>query len=93
MYIAIVVLLCGILAGRLARPLVSRLPLRKLISGAIFLLLFLLGASIGKNSALLAQLPDFGWQALILMLFCVGGSILCCILIQPLFKNDSHKQK
>lgn len=47
---------------------------------SIFLLLFLLGLSIGANETLMGQLPELGGQALLLSLGGVGGSLLLAFL-------------
>lgn len=76
MYIALLAMLAGILAGRLLRNFIPSRPLSKVIFAFVLFLLFLLGAQIGASDELFASLPVLGWQALILMLTCVAGSIL-----------------
>lgn len=81
MYIALGIMLCGMLIGRILCNYISSRLLRPCIMCAILLLLFLLGLSIGGNAALLAQLGSLGLEALLLTLFCVAGSIAAqCIL-------------
>lgn len=92
MFTALAILVCGIAAGRLLRPWIPRAFLAWAVMGAIFLLLFLLGVSIGANDGLLRQLPGLGLDALVLMLHCVGGSIIASMLIGPLLRN-SRKTK
>ena len=48
----------------------------KTISLTIFLLLFILGVSIGSNSLIVNNLGKFGWQAIILAVSGVLGSLL-----------------
>lgn len=88
MFTALAILVCGIAAGRLLRSWIPRPLLARSVMGAIFLLLFLLGVSIGGNSGLLRQLPSLGLDALALMLFCVGGSIIASMLITPFLRNS-----
>lgn len=70
-------MLAGTAAGFLMR---RRLPLlrflEKGILWSIYLLLFLLGLSIGSNPEIVRQLPGLGGQALLLSLGAVGGSLL-----------------
>lgn len=87
MYTALLIMLGGIILGRLCRPWISLPLIRKLLLAAILLLLFLLGISIGANSKLMEKLPSIGLQALILMLFCVGGSIAISLLITPVLRK------
>ncbi len=69
---------------------------RKLIRGieraitwCIFLLLFLLGVSIGRNPLIMANLPSLGTTALIISLSGVAGSLLLALLI---WKTRLNKQ-
>lgn len=85
MYTALLIMFVGIAAGRALAGKIGAVVLRRAVMCSIFLLLFLLGANIGANRELLADLPRLGWQALVLMLFCVGGSIFCAWLASPLY--------
>ena len=59
----------------------------KTISLTIFLLLFILGVSIGSNN-----LGKFGWQAIILAVSGVLGSLLAARLVLQLFFKKGGKQ-
>lgn len=87
MYIALGIMLCGIVTGALFRRLISRKLISGLTLASIFLLLFLLGVAIGGNRQLLDSLPSLGLQAMLIMLFCVAGSIIFSVLITPLLKK------
>lgn len=69
-------MICGLLLGRLLHKFVSHALIGRLVFAAILFLLFLLGMQIGANDQLFADLPSLGGRALLLMLFCVGGSLL-----------------
>ena len=84
MNLAICVLLGGILLGRLLRGALSLGLLRKLSMGAILLLLFLLGASIGMSGEIMGKLGPLGADALLLALFCLAGSIAASVLLSRL---------
>lgn len=86
MYIALAIMFAGILAGRLLRRHLLGPLLGRLTMVSILLLLFLLGVAIGGNNHLLESLPRLGWQAIILMLFCVIGSIIFSVLATPFVK-------
>lgn len=88
MYIALAILFIGIVAGRFLRSWISPPVIHKLINCAIFLLLFLLGVSIGANGELLGQLPVFGLRAMAITFFCVAGSIACCLALRRFLEKD-----
>lgn len=62
----------------------------KFITYAIYLLLLLLGISIGSNKTIVANLPVLGVKALIVTIGAMVGSILLALLTYNLFfKNRS----
>ena len=63
----------------------------KTISLTIFLLLFILGVSIGSNSLIVNNLGKFGWQAIILAVSGVLGSLLAARLVLQLFFKKGGK--
>ena len=93
MYTALAIMLCGFIAGRAIPGSPAPALVRRLLSAAIFLLLFLLGIGIGSNTKLVANLPRIGIQSLILMLCCVAGSILCAWLLtsNAIWRKDNNK--
>lgn len=98
MYIALSIMFGGFLLGRLGILRIPEKILNYAVFFSIFLLLFLLGASIGSNGKLLKDLPRLGFEAFLLMLFCTGGSIICTWLITPFYcrlqkKKDNFKSQ
>lgn len=93
MYIALALTLSGIVIGRILRNQINESRLGKLIFLAILSLLFLLGAQIGSNDKLFADLPLLGGQALCLMLFCVSGSIIAVKIIAGFWQTRSRSDK
>ena len=61
----------------------------KTISLTIFLLLFILGVSIGSNSLIVNNLGKFGWQAIVLA---VLGSLIAARLVLQLFFRKGGEQ-
>ena len=57
----------------------------KTISLTIFLLLFVLGLSIGSNSLIINNIGKFGWQAIVLATLSILGSLLASFLVFHLF--------
>lgn len=83
------VMLCGVLAGYVLRNRkMNFVP--KLIMGAIWLLLFLLGIAVGANDEILNHLDTIGLQALLLSLGAVGGSVVLAWVVYHFFwKQES----
>ena len=58
----------------------------------IFLLLFILGVSIGSNSLIVNNLGKFGWQAIVLAVSGVLGSLIAARLVLQLFFRKGGEQ-
>lgn len=80
------------MAGRIFRDFLNPRFVHLCIMSAIFLLLFLLGVSIGGNANLLANLPRLGLQALLLIVCALAGSILAVRLISPFIHAGEGKR-
>lgn len=91
MYIALGILIGGMIAGRLLRGQGWLAATRRGVFPAVLLLLFLLGVAVGGNAALVRELPRLGGGALLLMLGGVGGSVFCVCLLRPLFARQSPR--
>lgn len=72
----ILIMLAGVLTGLLLRRRDLRMVPR-LITVAIWLLLFLLGTEVGSNRAILDNLPVIGVQAVVLTAGGLAGTLLC----------------
>ncbi len=65
----------------------------KLISYAIYLLLFLLGISVGLNKRIIENLDTIGLRALLITLGSVAGSVLVAwVLYRFLFQTEKTKE-
>lgn len=63
----------------------------KLTNWAIYLLLFLLGLSVGTNDKILKNLDQIGFQAILITLFAVLGSVLVSWVTYIIFfKKDER---
>ena len=78
MIIVISLMVCGIVLGYLK-------IVQKLINYAIFLLLFLLGITVGANADVMNNLNSIGLEALIITLAAISGSILCAWAVYRFF--------
>ncbi len=87
MYTALGLMFLGIFVGFAMRRLVALLPFQAVIFTAVLFLLFLLGAQIGANQRLFADLGHLGLQALVLAVFCMAGSILVVWLLPKLLAS------
>lgn len=76
MIIVISLMVCGIVIGYVFRERNLKI-VQKLINYAIFLLLFLLGITVGANGEVMDNLDTIGVDALIITLAAVAGSVLC----------------
>ena len=63
----------------------------KLTNGAIYLLLFLLGLSVGTNEKILSNFDKIGFQSIMITVFAVLGSVLVSWLTYILFFKKSER--
>ena len=89
MFTVIGFMLTGITVGYLFRNIAFLQKTEKTISITIFLLLFLLGISVGSNELIINNLAAFGWQAAILAFSATCGSILASWMV---LKFSSRKE-
>ena len=87
MFIAMGLMLLGILLGRLLRGQRWLGALSRCITPAIMLLLFSLGVAVGGNEELMRNLPLLGGKALLLSLAGVAGSLFCAAAIRRWFRD------
>ena len=85
MFTIISITFTGIGIGYLLRDLRFLQKVEKSISLTIFLLLFVLGLSIGSNSLIINNIGKFGWQAIVLATLSILGSLLASFLVFHLF--------
>ena len=66
----------------------------KTISLTVFFMLFVFGLSIGSNDELMNNLGKYGYQAFILAVFGVAGSLLASYLAYRfVFKKGGHNEE
>lgn len=83
------VIIGGIITGYLLRRIPDLKIVGHLITVFIFLLLFSLGITVGKNDMILNNLHTIGLQALIITIGAVSGSILFTVIIyRKFFKKE-----
>lgn len=87
MYIALGVMIIGIILGRLLHRPLAKLPLGHIMFVAVLFLLFILGLQIGANEALFAQLDRLGLLAAGLTIAALAGTIGAGWLLQRLLSK------
>lgn len=87
------VMLAGVGVGYVFRHVGWLQKTGKTISGTIFLLLFLLGLSIGTNPSVFANLSALGFQAFLLAVAGTFGSVLAAWFVYRFIfgKEESHE--
>lgn len=77
-------MLAGIVVGYLFRH--KNLEwIQKLITPVIWLLLLLLGIAVGGNDNIINDLAKIGWQALMITIGAVGGSLLLAWIVYKFY--------
>ncbi len=81
--IEIIIIMCaGIVTGVFLRGRSSLLFASERMTGiAIYLLLFLLGLSVGTNDTIISNFPVIGFNAIILTFSAIAGSVLLSWLL------------
>ena len=92
MWIILLIVLAGILAGYSLRMCVFLKKVNLTISCTICLMLFVLGLSVGYNPLIVGNLGSFGGQALLLSVAGITGSVLLARVVYLLiFKEGGEK--
>lgn len=85
----IITMLAGIFIGYFFRNVQFLQKTEKSISYTIFIMLFILGISVGSNDLIVNNLAYFGWQAFILASFgCLGSVIASWLVFNLFFKKE-----
>ncbi len=83
------IIVCFFAAGIAVGFFLRRFPnitfISKLVTVMIVILLFLLGKSVGKNTAIMQNLPSIGMQALIITSAAIAGSVLVSMVVYKHF--------
>ncbi|MCK4921089.1 MAG: LysO family transporter [Bacteroidales bacterium] len=91
MWIIIILMLIGVLAGFLFSGVkYFNVFSERATSYIIYFLLFFMGLSVGTNKEIMNNIQNIGFQALIITIFSIAGSIvLAAIVFKIFFKNES----
>lgn len=92
MFTVIGIMFAGIAAGYLLLKIELLQKIGKPISYTIFLLLFLLGISVGTNKEIVDNLATLGGQAFLLALAATAGSVLAAWGVYNLFFKERSRR-
>ena len=92
MWSVILMMLAGVLVGFVFKKFKYIGLVGKLISLTVFVMLFVLGVSIGANDDVVGNLGEVGLTALILAIAGIGGSILLSTLVFKVFYKSKLKK-
>lgn len=85
MFSIVFTMLAGMLIGHFLRDGKRLEKIEKSTSVTIFVLLFVLGLSVGSNSVITSNLGRFGWQAVVLAILGMSGSVIAARVVTRLF--------
>ena len=88
----ICVMFAGMGIGFLFRKIEWFQKTEKTISYTLFAMLFILGISVGSNPLIIQNIGQFGWQAAILAVSSLFGSILAAWAVYNLFFKKGGKR-
>lgn len=92
MFTVIAIMITGILAGAALKRYPVSGHIQKLVTPAIWLLLFLLGLSVGSDPGIMDNLLSLGRYSLLLAISGVIGSALFALAVWRLFfKKNGNK--
>ena len=92
-YIVIALFAAGIMVGRLFREKdKTRKKVDLAVTWSVYLLLFLLGITVGVNDDIIQNFSRIGYKAFWLTIGAVGGSVLLAkIIFNLFFKSNEDK--
>lgn len=85
MFSIVFTMLAGMLIGHFLRDGKRLEKIEKSTSVTIFVLLFVLGLSVGSNSVITSNLGRLGWQAAVLAILGMSGSVIAARVVTRLF--------
>jgi len=89
MIVILVVLTAGIILGFLMRNHERMIRTAdRIMNGTIYLLLFLLGLSVGANETIISNIHTIGVRALVLTVGAIVGSVIVSYIVSRLFFRD-----
>lgn len=91
MFVVISIMFGGIAVGYLSRRVELLQKIGKPISYTIFLLLFLLGITVGSNREIISNLSSLGGQALAISVSATLGSLIASWVVYHFFFKERRR--
>ncbi|TAJ14309.1 DUF340 domain-containing protein [Marinilabiliaceae bacterium JC017] len=92
-YIVIALFVAGIGIGYFFREKdKTRKGIDKMVTWAVYLLLFLLGISVGINDTIINNFSRIGYRAIWLTIGAVGGSVFLAKIVYEFFFKEKNEQ-
>lgn len=91
MFTVIFITLAGIIAGYLLRSVKQLRHVDRSITLTIWVMLFILGITVGENPYIVENIGRFGGQALLISLAAIFGSVVMAWTIHRLFFRRPKK--
>lgn len=89
----LVIMAVGMVIGYLLRHKKALFAVMdKIVMAVIFLLLFVLGITVGLNETVVSSIHIIGVKAFLLTAGAVAGSVFCCALVWRLFFSETMKE-
>lgn len=87
--IVVILFVLGIAIGYLFRRKIKGKPVNRFITGIIYLLLFMLGVSVGGNERVMDNLDTIGLKALVIALsVMVGSAAVSSLIYHFVYKSE-----
>lgn len=95
MFIVLGIMFCGVAAGFLMRRhMWVKTGVTRLLIPVVYLLLFVMGVTVGANPNVMENLSTLGFEALVITIGALGGSlILARIVWKYIFKSRITNEK
>lgn len=91
--IILVFIFVGLIVGYALRRVNILKKVNQTMPLTICVMLFTLGITVGNNSELLGNIGNYSWQALVLSIAGLAGSILFTIVVSSLFFKNAKDEK
>lgn len=92
MFIVLAIIIVGIIIGMQIRTPKAPALLSKILNGIIYLLLLVMGISVGGNQTIIENLSTIGLQAFIITIGAVLGSLIFAyILYRWVFQKEVNR--
>lgn len=87
----LIIMFCGIISGFIFRKKRTFITVADKLAGwSVYLLLFLLGLSVGNNKEVINNFANIGFNSSLITLSGVSGSIILSFIVYKLFFKDNE---